>query len=1410
MAGVALGFLANLQDLALQSVGFHHVNLFGGRHVTGTNRRRALLLDVARDLGEYNRRLQNIPGLPPNYELVPVNQFRPAQARTAQGFVARPSYDHEVDANAVPRVRNAADLQNYNDNLEEFSFLFNISNTAARTHLINEHVINANIEDQIPGVSYLALYIMYKVQIIRQYMFLLSISDPNPLLGIHFDTWFRHVFTEDDFEVFGENDILTRPISALPHGNIINGLPTISNLIRSFQDPDVLTLIVFTVYKVAKSINSNVNVTVILRLLTKRRKLGESEPSVYKYLGLNPDGGTAFNIGGATGATLEDIRYQIIKVLYSKFYDHSGSEFIFEEDQVTVLGINFLFEVFTLPNPLHQLPTPVNGSNVQVTIRRMLQRLTAFRIPKELYYKLDKLTKKFPSRFSNDCLVEAFVFMRLYQMEKITDAMSKKEQLQVYVEEVAEWPLHEIQGLNIYEAIKLLLYAETTLWERHDQSGYLILNFFGGFGRPPPCRSVQITLVECETDENSSTPGYELEYEFPEGEDVIFKNEASMLELVYYQGHMMVCQHGQFEQNVYMGSSYIKRMMKMTDTNTPEPFVLKPIDATKLLRKRKETGFVSANPLAKIEGCYCPDTEQCKTSADLETGTCDECSAREGRCVQEAFSCGLAWGTKREESICFNGQECLEKAKSSTFETFDGCITQMIRWMKLNWGFFHQDSAAHHAPCKIIERVVYWFYVSRFDMFFLKDVLLFWNEPVELMPINGDLLKIKWGQYSFVDFARLYTGFNLDKCYETFKQIDVSRYPYLQHKPQSKWKAFPYMAIRSGMFDRGVMPIRFMRENNEVWGEKKANPKDERSIGEVNAEWWEREISSEGFDVHQHLADYCISDVLILQFCVCVHSWIIAVGEMEACGVTRKFDLNQAITCSNMAMTLFRQVFLPFEITSPLTTICINHVDAISGQKLSLQSCFQDAMKGGKTDCFRHSMYNPTREESVRRWMDENPGKAPTIDDYDVNSMYPHIMESSLMPTEFEEIEEFNMTDGMNVSADYAREEMVDHYLYWSQIYYPPGKSGILSKVHGFCVSLQKLEWCYEDPHRKDRMTYTMIYGRELKLAKKLYPEMSIRVRLVIKFSGTALFKEYINTLYQKRISTDSKLFKTFYKLMMNSTYGKLAQGLKPQNTLIYNNFDLLMTEEDRYIVDVQSLPGPRGEPIHMVSTVQPEKSYIGQFIYMAAYITAGARSVLEELMFDACKCTNLQGNPCLVYYVDTDSIKICSFAAIPENQWFIDKWVHSTTLGKIKSEGRYDWLVMLGKKCGFFHEVEEDNQICSKEKLMESLQGSGLKSWHVKSKGLPSKIVDPKEMMDIYLTGNKHTFGLPDQLRRALKNGITRTTGATRSMGFRNLARRPPSADGTLEPYETAQEFIAVMKDRGPRQVLKGLIHLD
>jgi len=136
-------------------------------------------------------------------------------------------------------------------------------------------------------------------------------------------------------------------------------------------------------------------------------------------------------------------------------------------------------------------------------------------------------------------------------------------------------------------------------------------------------------------------------------------------------------------------------------------------------------------------------------------------------------------------------------------------------------------------------------------------------------------------------------------------------------------------------------------------------------------------------------------------------------------------------------------------------------------------------------------------------------------------------------------------------------------------------------------------------------------------------------VGMAVEFPGTcAPFLGYIRFCYAERMAAISEVDKTFWKLMMNTLYGKFGQtgGL----TMIYDDREIEMATETAHAN-----------------------------VIWAAYVTAYARLHLLSLLRQA-------GD---VFYCDTDSV--FTHAVLPTGG----------DLGQLKEEGTYDDVMFYGNK---------------------------------------------------------------------------------------------------------------------------------
>jgi hypothetical protein len=148
-------------------------------------------------------------------------------------------------------------------------------------------------------------------------------------------------------------------------------------------------------------------------------------------------------------------------------------------------------------------------------------------------------------------------------------------------------------------------------------------------------------------------------------------------------------------------------------------------------------------------------------------------------------------------------------------------------------------------------------------------------------------------------------------------------------------------------------------------------------------------------------------------------------------------------------------------------------------------------------------------------------------------------------------------------------------------------------------------------------------------------PELKIvlpyieRIELAVVYKGAKIFKEYVEYYYQKRQEAKErgdKVNDMFYKLLLNSLYGKFGEKRKLQKMVADLKIDhsvLFITPKFKRMVVVDGL---------LIEVIPKEVDY-GRFTAISAFITSQARAYLWKLM-------NLVPRDKLLY-CDTDSIHI-------------------------------------------------------------------------------------------------------------------------------------------------------------------------
>jgi len=1205
------------------------------------------------------------------------------------------------------------------------------------------------------------------------------------------------------------NTIMDQPVPTYTPNPLRNfrSYPGLTEAIRAMQSPMTLALLSMTLFRIVYTVSSTAVVYLQLKVLTKRTRNGNGQHS-FRVLSLpiQKNQGILISASSTLSSVLETIVGAMEQIMTGT--GQTDSDWNELEDEIIVLGLKYRFADNIQPTPLihhnlHYLPP----AEMKKKMRMNLAALRAFGYPKKLFNDGGRLTIPLPPAKTPHCILYAFGYIRLIASgqfsrradvpprDRVTHNAMLASTLQEFVSDMRrESPIYEAGGLM--ECLESLLEAESRWFEPHDQTGIVYLVFFAGYGRCPPLPSIKLSYADGEFD-----------IQVPANHQFFFsEEEVSDLELilVYFQGHLLPSTMGQFRACINQDMSEYIKINTASNANPPDPYELKPMRLERLQRRQAQLDAMeqassavrsTKSILSKFVGC--PETlfRLDKLSADFETGHCSECSSAVPYNVQDAFAASIAWGTGELDVVNFSGHECPQAAAQSTFETYDGCVTQMLRWMKKHWGWYRMESDRQRKPCKVITRWIYFFNGARFDLFFLFKTLNFWHEPVDIIQLGSQLIKLTWGNYVFCDFAQLYPHCSLDECYEIFRSTPQAD---IQQPKTGKWKAFPYGLICSGMFGRSFIPLEELAAQDECWGGKRAKVPgmEEASIGACNAAYWAANIRADGMYVREDLENYCAEDVRILQYCVIVHTKYLATG-LSPRGVY--FNTNRALTCSSAAFEYFRQAYLQDTFISPVLSQLQDIVDPRTGHRVHLANLFKDSLHGGKTECFYHTMeYTPAQKEALKQL----GYPTPLYDDHDFNSKYPHIMNTHDIPMVYDGVELFTHDSTRPVRTTTFKK----HYLYNASIQYPPKGSGIIAKVCGYCVAVNYLPLTYDDPKDSTRSIFNMVWGVELQEAVRQGAQ--VHVRFCLRFHAVPLFKEFISDTYQQRVSTKNAAVKMVLKLTMNGTAGKLAQAAKATSVIIMNMLDDPLESVDDTLISLDELPAGLGDHQALLAKVLQRRSHIGQFNFANSYITAAARADICHVIYEMeHRCIDLLGLPVRAGYCDTDSIKSTYFdysATGPAcNREFAKEFIHPTELGKLKSEtqrtmpdGRVcqglDLLVMLRKKVGVMHLYDPDNPLPA-DADVSALEVKD-KSFVCKSKGLPHKVVLPSDLMNAHLSREKKTFQMPMNFRRSLTHGITKSTDETRSVQTGNGCRMGPDEDGFLLPFPTLEAFIQSM----------------
>ena len=298
------------------------------------------------------------------------------------------------------------------------------------------------------------------------------------------------------------------------------------------------------------------------------------------------------------------------------------------------------------------------------------------------------------------------------------------------------------------------------------------------------------------------------------------------------------------------------------------------------------------------------------------------------------------------------------------------------------------------------------------------------------------------------------------------------------------------------------------------------------------------------------------------------------------------------ITAASLALYKFRKEFLDYDLFSQRFETS-QYWDAF----------YDRAYAGGRVECFR-------------------PGKHKQVYTYDINSLYPTVMQDAQIP----------LTPGRKTKS-YNKKLTGFYHIKFDQknINIPPllwikGKNG--------------LEFVYQGEG--------VFYSEEIELAKK-YGDLDFKVlEGVVYPKTTRIFENYVDHYYKMRKAAqkDGSLEKCC-KLMLNSLYGKFAQKSETESIYIGTYSEVEQMKEQEKINGYKEYNLEKAAWI-----VNKQRKVPHRLPHISAIITARARCLLNWYIIQYADC---------VVYCDTDSVHLTR----PMDQNYIDQ----DKLGYMKQE---------------------------------------------------------------------------------------------------------------------------------------------
>ncbi len=385
------------------------------------------------------------------------------------------------------------------------------------------------------------------------------------------------------------------------------------------------------------------------------------------------------------------------------------------------------------------------------------------------------------------------------------------------------------------------------------------------------------------------------------------------------------------------------------------------------------------------------------------------------------------------------------------------------------------------------------------------------------------------------------------------------------------------------------------------------------------------------FYLKQYTEKYCMLDSKLV-YQIAIKHLKNCVGKIN----DRQYDTRSCPTGANIALKMFQQCFLE---------------DTLTSSPKQIRDIERESYFGGRTEVFKKEYGSAEQTKGGLYYLD-------------INSAHPSGMLKT-MPFKYQKT--------LKIKKPGPVKAIVDYYLYHVKVTYNGNDKNYIPNL---------LQRDGKNIIGVKNTNYIYCWGIELKEA--VLDGCSYLCDAVLMYEGKDIFKGFATYFYNERlkIKKTNPTLSQYYKLVMNSLYGKFGQ--QPHTTKVIikhpNEISRYVKDNCQKVVNINVI-----DDDYMIleyADILDDVNNVGNLVRFSSYIACTTRCKLSEIKRDVGHKN--------IFYCDTDSIF--------SNKRPSKKYMDDNILGKWKVEcAPICEAYFLAPKMYYYR--DEDNDSCNKAK---------------------------------------------------------------------------------------------------------------